>query len=74
MISADGRLFMWDHLKGCGVYRMSMAYDNAGRTDPMQVAFNEGKRDRGNALVALINEVCPELFVMMCRENAEENS
>jgi hypothetical protein len=71
MRTIDGRIFMWDFFCKCGIYRKSLAYDNEGRGDPMETGFNEGIRFAGNEVFDQINRWCPELFILMARENAE---
>jgi len=61
-----GRVWMWDLLARCGTYHSSFS------TDPLIMAFNEGRRDVGNFLVSEINRIDPEVFVKMAVENRGE--
>ncbi len=61
--SADGRLWMYDLLSDCGVYLSSFS------SDPLLMAFKEGRRDVGNKLVTQVHAAGSELFVLMCEEN-----
>ena len=63
-----GRMWMWDLLARCGVYHPSFS------TDPLVMAFNEGRRDVGNFLAGQINRIDPEIFVKMATENRGEKS
>ncbi len=63
MSDADGRMWMWDLMSRCGVFRLSFS------TDPLVMAFNEGRRDIGNHLIGDIDRVGPELYIRMAVEN-----
>ena len=66
MSDPAGRLWMWDLLSLCGVYHASFS------SDALVMAFNEGRRDVGNHLLAEINrlEGGPELYRLMASEVA----
>ncbi|MGC9196341.1 MAG: hypothetical protein ACP5IL_12940 [Syntrophobacteraceae bacterium] len=68
LITPDGRLWMWDLLSLCGVYHSSFS------NDALVMAFNEGRRDAGNRLIAEINRLDggPELYRLMASENQKE--
>jgi hypothetical protein len=60
----EGRVWMWDFLSQCGVYHSSFS------SDALMMAFNEGRRDMGNRLIAEINRLPggPELYRRMAAE------
>jgi hypothetical protein len=66
MSDSGGRMWMWDLLGLCGVYHASFS------TDALVMAFNEGRRDIGNRLLAEINRLDggPELYRRMASEIA----
>ncbi len=68
MSNADGRMWMWDLLTLCGVYHSSFS------NEALVMAFNEGRRDTGNRLIAEINRLDggSELFRLMAVENQRE--
>lgn len=57
-----GRRIVWRLLEQSGVFRLSFS------TNAMQMAFNEGSRNSGNRLLALITEVVPEVVPVMMKE------
>lgn len=59
-----GRRFVWRQLEVAGVFRTSF-------TGNSQTFFNEGMRNSGLRLMALINAECPEQYVVMLNENVE---
>jgi len=59
----DGRILMWDLLSRCGTFHLSFS------TDPLIMAFNEGRRDIGNHLIGEINRIGPQLYMQMAVEN-----
>lgn len=61
-----GRVWMWDLLSLCGVYHSSFS------NQALVMAFNEGRRDIGNHLIAEINRLDggPELYRRMASEIA----
>jgi hypothetical protein len=70
LASEPGRMWMWDVLADCRVGYLS--FD----TDTHVMAFNEGRRQIGNSLIAQINRLDggPELYMRMASENREKNS
>lgn len=56
---------MWE-LMECGIWRSSFSPNSN------QTAFNEGRRDIGLALVALMDEVDPNLFPKLQRDYFSE--
>lgn len=64
MSEPGGRMWMWDLLAACGVYHSSFS------SDALFMAFNEGRRDIGNHLIAEINRLDggPELYRRMASE------
>lgn len=64
MSSRRGRRIVWRLLDQAGVFRSSFS------TVAMQMAFNEGYRNFGNRMLALINTNCSDLYNQMTKENA----
>ena len=62
MGSKRGRRIAWRLLEDSGVFRLSFS------TDPLQMAFNEGNRNFGNRVLALVHAHCPEKYPMMIKE------
>jgi hypothetical protein len=62
MSTSTGRLWMWDQLAECYIYRQSFT------SDPLATAFNEGRRSIGLALMADILRVCPDQYITAQRE------
>ena len=62
-----GRRIVWRLLEQGGVFRLSF------NSNALQMAFNEGNRNSGNKLLALVNVVSPEMFPVMLREAKEAN-
>jgi len=60
-----GRRIIWRLLERAGVFRVSF------HTNSMTMAFNEGMRNEGLRLMALINADCPDLYLQMVRESNE---
>ena len=65
MGSKRGRRIVWRQLEQAGVFRLSF------NTNAMQMAFNEGNRNNGNRLLAIIHSTCPELHPVMVNEATE---
>jgi hypothetical protein len=64
MSSEAGRIWIWDHLSDCGLYRMSARSGDAHMT-----YFNEGERNVGLRLLAQLQRACPDLYALMTKEN-----
>ncbi|MDR1351522.1 MAG: hypothetical protein LBJ59_12250 [Zoogloeaceae bacterium] len=62
MSDKRGRRVVWRLLERAGVLRSSFA------TDPLIMAFNEGRRDYGNYVFSVVNAVCPEFYRLMQEE------
>ena len=60
---AEGRMWVWDFLILTGYSSSSFS------TEPLIMAFNEGKRSLGLQLIGEINRISPELYVKMALEN-----
>lgn len=58
-----GRTFAWRLLEQCGVYRSSFS------SDPLLMAFDEGRRSIGLWLIAELAAVDPSLFALMQQED-----
>lgn len=62
MGSKRGRRIVHRQLVSAGVFRISF------HTNALQMAFNEGNRNQGNALLALITENCPDRYAELLIE------
>jgi hypothetical protein len=62
-----GRRIVWRLLEQSGVFRLSF------NTNAMQMAFAEGNRNFGNRTLTQIHAHCPELYLTMVEENANEH-
>ena len=68
MGSKRGRRIVWRLLEKAGVFR------SVFNTNSMAMAFAEGGRNYGLHTVALIHTLCPELYPVMVKENANGNT
>lgn len=68
MLERQGRRIMFGLLSKCGVYTGSFA------ADPQLTAYNEGKRSVGLSYLDVLNAYCPDEFVLMLKEHAEDVS
>lgn len=59
----EGRAFIWDLLVRSGVFALSFSGEQ-----PLTMAFNEGRRQYGNRLLAEINQAAPEAYLLMLKE------
>lgn len=57
-----GRRIVWRMLSEAGVFRSSFS------PEALTIAFNEGRRDSGLKLLAQTNELCPDLYTTMMKE------
>lgn len=64
--SKRGRRIVWRLLDQAGVFRLSF------NTNAAQMAFNEGNRNTGNRLLAMVNDVAPEAFTVMLKESKSD--
>ena len=67
MGSKRGRRIVWRLLDRAGVFRLSF------NTNAMQMAFAEGNRNEGLRILAQIHTLCPELYPVMVKEQANDN-
>jgi len=58
----DTRAWLWELLCAFGIYQSSFS------TEPLRMAFLEGKRDCGLRLLADINRIAPASYVLMAEE------
>lgn len=65
----SGRNFIWWMLTICGVFEISYRPN-----DPYGTTFREGSRSVGNQLLARINEVNPEAYLLMIKEHQGERN
>lgn len=61
--SKRGRRIVWRLLDQSGVFRSSF------NPTAMVMAFNEGNRNFGNRILALVHTHCSELYPIMLKEN-----
>ena len=66
MNEVRGRRFFWKYLSFCGIYKTSFAGQH-------EIFYNEGMRNVGLKLLADVNEACPDAYLLMLKENREEN-
>lgn len=66
MSSKRGRRIVHRQLESAGVFRISFT------TNALQMAFNEGNRNQGNVLLALITSHCPDRYAELLTE-AKDN-
>ena len=59
----QGRRFVWKQLTAAGCFRLDWEANNHGFND-----FSAGRRSMGNALMAEIMALDPEMYVRMARE------
>lgn len=62
-----GRRFIWRLLEQAGVFRSSFS------TNSMQTSFNEGNRNFGLRVLAMVHEHTPALFVTMLDEQRDKH-
>jgi hypothetical protein len=62
-----GRMWIRDLMTRCGAYHSSFS------TDPLVMAFNEGRRDIGNYVISEIDRIDPELSIRMALENRTDD-
>lgn len=65
MSSKRGRRIVFRQLETAGVYRTSF------NTNALQMSFNEGGRNQGLMLLALITEYTPERYAEMIEESKQ---
>lgn len=68
MGSKRGRRIVWRLLDQSGVFRLSF------NTNAMQMAFNEGHRNFGNRMLAMIHELTPEQYPLLVKENGNDRT
>lgn len=66
MSNKRGRRVMHGFLERAGVFRLSF------HTNALQMAFNEGMRNEGLAMLAKLMEHCPELYSLMLKEQKDD--
>lgn len=66
--SKRGRRIVWRLLEQSGVFRLS--FD----TIAMKMAFNEGQRNFGNRVLALLQDAAPEILTTMTKEAHERRN
>lgn len=63
MSSADGRLWMWDFLSGCGMFSV-LFHGNS------KDYFNLGQRNAAMPIFATIQTSCMDEYLLMVKENS----
>lgn len=66
--SKRGRRIVWNLLDRAGVFRLSF------NTNAMTMAFQEGTRNEGLRLLAMINTHAPEAYQAMIEEQKDERN
>ncbi len=66
MSNKRGRRVIHGVLERAGVWRLSF------HTNALQMAFNEGTRNEGLAMLAKLTDHCPELYAQMLKEHKED--
>lgn len=66
MQNKRGRRHIHSLLERAGVWRLSF------HTNALQMAFNEGTRNEGLALLAKLTEHSPELYAQMLKEHKDD--
>lgn len=61
-----GRRIVWRFLDRAGVFRLSF------NENPMIMAFNEGIRNEGLRTFTQIHTLCPELYLVMVKEQIHD--
>lgn len=65
MASPDGRLWMWDFLAKCGLFRVT--FSGNGNRD----AFDNGMRNAGMPIFAEIQKHAMDEYLKMTKENSQ---
>lgn len=68
MQSKRGRRVIWRLLEQAGVFRLSF------RPDAMQMSFAEGQRNSGLRILALVHDLCADLYPVMIKEHVDERN
>lgn len=66
MSNKRGRRLVHGQLERAGVWRLSF------NTNALTMAFNEGTRNEGLAMLAKLTEHCPEMYALMLKEAKDE--
>ena len=64
--SKRGRRIVWRMLEQAGVFRVSF------NTNSMTMAFQEGNRNSGNRMLAMVTDISPDAFTLMLKEAKEQ--
>lgn len=68
MSGVKGRRLVRRLLEKSGVYRLSF------HTNAMQMSFNEGNRNYGNTILAIVMHHCPGDYIKLLDEGKEPNA
>lgn len=63
LATPDGRRVLWAELGEAGVFRATFS------TDPIAMAYNEGRRSRGLEMLDRILDLAPHRYLEMMREH-----
>ena len=63
MATVPRRRYVWEKLADAHIFSTTFS------TDPIQMAFNEGQRNQGLALLDEIIRSCPDQFILAMRES-----
>lgn len=66
MSNKRGRRVIYGLLDRAGIWRLSF------HTNALQMAFNEGTRNEGLALLSKLTEHCPDLYAQMLKEHRDD--
>lgn len=64
MKTVEGRKFVWELLDNAQIFQLAYAGEQTHAT-----AFNEGRKYIGTLIFAQLQEICPELYLRMVKEN-----
>lgn len=68
MANKRGRRLVHGLLERAGVWRLSF------HTNALQMAFNEGTRNEGLAMIAKLTEHCPDMYSLMLKEHKDDDN
>lgn len=68
MSNKKGRRIVHGILERAGVWRLSF------HTNALQMAFNEGSRNEGLALLARLTDHCPDMYSLMLKEHKDDDN
>ena len=66
--SPEGRRFYWRLLKRCGIFKSSYSSEEG------RIFFYEGERNIGLMLLKDVNEIAPDAYLLMLKEEKERET